>query len=148
MRSLFLTAAALVIAAPTSAQEWTAEQQDVWEFEQACWAAQELEVIMNCFHDDFKGWGLDATVPTTKEDRTPFFARGLETDEQVFLSLQPVHIHVRGNAATALYLVTYTNRNRETGVETTLTERWTDILVREDGRWRWIADHGDLISGN
>ena len=148
MRTLLLVATASLILTPVSAQEWTAEQEEVWEFEQACWATQELEVIMSCFHDDFLGWGLDNTLPTTKADRRPFFARSLETAEQVFLSLQRVAINVRGNTATVLYLATFTDRNRETDVETTRIERWTDIAVREGGRWSWIADHGVLISEN
>ena len=148
MRSLLLLVVAVLIAAPVSAQEWTVEQQEVWEFEQACWATRSVSVIMSCFHDDFLGWGLDNTLPTTKSDRTPFFTRDFQTAEQVFLSLQPVAINVRGNTATVLYVATVTNSNRETGVETTRVERWTDIAVREDGRWTWIADHGVLISEN
>jgi hypothetical protein len=50
--------------------------------------------------------------------------------------------------ATALYIATYTQKNKETGEEKTLTERWTDVLVREGGRWSWIADHGVDISTN
>ena len=101
---------------------------------------------MRCFHDDFLGWGIGDTAPTTKPDRRAFSERGFVTQERVFTHLNPVAITVRGNKATVLYVATFTDKNRETGVETTRTERWTDICLKENGRWQWVADHGVLIS--
>ena len=148
MRWITCTVAALAITLPTTtqAQQWTPEQQEIWDFERSCWSAQALESIMRCFHDDFLGWGLGSTVPTSKADRRPFFARNLETEDQVFLSLKPLAITVHGDVATVLYLATYTNKNKATGKERTVTERWTDVCLRQGGRWLWIADHGVLVS--
>lgn len=146
---LFIAAAGLVlvIAAPARAQQWTAEQEALWEWEEACWAAQSLEAIMPCFHDDFVGWGIDSTVPTTKEDRRPYFARGFETEETTFLALKPLSLMIRGDFAVVIYLATTTTRDLKTGEETTTTQRWTDVAVREGGRWSWIGDHGGTVSG-
>ena len=148
-RSL-LTPLAVVIFMPLTAQaqEWTAAQQEVWEFEEACWASQDLEALMACFHDDFLGWGVGYPVPTSKADRGPRFARDLETEEMVYLNLKPLDVRVLDNVAIVLYLATYTSKNKATGKETTVTERWTDICLKEDNRWTWIADDGDLISTN
>jgi hypothetical protein len=150
MRWITCTVAALAITLPTTtrAQQWTPEQQEIWDFERACWSSQELESIMSCFHDDFLGWGLGSTVPTSKADRRPFFARSFETEEQVFLNLKPLAINVHGNVATVLYLATTTTKNKATGEETTVTERWTDICLREGDTWTWIADHGVRVSDN
>jgi ketosteroid isomerase-like protein len=151
MRRTVFAAVALAVFLPLAAQaqQWTAAQQEVWEFEEACWATQDLEVAMACFHDDFLGWGIPAyPVPTSKADRRPFFARDFETEETVFLYLKPLAIKMHGNVAIVLYLVTYTTKNKATGEETTATRRWTDICLKEGGRWTWIADHGGVIPNN
>ena len=31
----------------------------------------------------------------------------------------------------------------EDGEEDYSQGRWTDIMIKEKGKWRWIADHGD-----
>jgi ketosteroid isomerase-like protein len=136
----------LVLAAPARAQEWTPEQEELWEWEKACWAAQDLAAIMPCFHEDFVGWGINSTVPTTKEDRRPYFARGFETEETTFLALKPLSVVIRGDFAVLIYLATTTGRDLSTGEETTTTQRWTDVAMRESGRWSWIADHGGAVS--
>jgi ketosteroid isomerase-like protein len=150
MRRTVFAAFALAVFLPLAAQaqQWTAAQQEVWEFEEACWAAQDVEALMACFHDDFVGWGIGYPVPSSKADRRPVFARDFETQERVFLNLKPLDVRVLDNVAIVLYLATYTQRNKATGEETTVTQRWTDICVKEDNRWMWIADDGGLISNN
>ena len=166
MRRTLVASLALAVLVPLSAQaqQWTTEQQDVWEFEKACWEvfteprerdpdayrmqrAQALETIMACFHDDFVGWGMGRPVPTRKADRRPFFARSVETERTVFQHLQPLAINVHGNVAIVIYLATYTTRGLNAPhEEKTVTERWTDICLKEGNRWTWIADHGSLVS--
>ncbi len=146
-RSVF---AALVLAVflplAAQAQQWTAAQHEVWEFEEACWASPNAEALLPCFHDDYLGWSIGSTVPLSKEDRRPFFARGFETEETVFLFLKPLAIKVHGNVAIVLYLATTTSKNKATGEETTVTQRWTDICLKDGDGWTWIADHGAVIS--
>jgi ketosteroid isomerase-like protein len=150
MRRTVFAALALAVFLPLAAQaqQWTAAQQEVWEFEEACWATQDLEAAMACFHDDFLGWGIDYPVPTSKADRRTRNARRLETEETVFLYLKPLAVKVHGNVAIVLYLATYTTKNKATGEETTVTERWTDVCLKEGRGWTWIADHGGVISNN
>ena len=150
MRRTLLATLALVLFLPlaATAQEWTDAQQEIWEWEQSCWETWDLETVMDCFHDDFVGWGSGSTVPSTKADRRPFFARWIETLDNVFVSLKPLNIEVHGDVAVILYIATYTTRNRETGQETTITERWLDVAQKRGDRWGWISDHGVTISSN
>ncbi len=148
---LLVGAIALAVGMPVTAQaqEMTRAQQQVWEWEQGCWATDvTLEDLMACFHEDFLGWGMDYSVPSSKADRRPFFARFFETNETVFQFLNPLSVQVHGDMAVISYLATYTTRNRSTDEETTTTERWTDIAIREGGRWYWIADHGTRVPSN
>ena len=148
MRRTVLATLAFSVFLPLAAQaqQWTAAQREVWEFEKACWAAQEMDVIMPCFHDDYVGWAIGSSVPLSKEDRQPFFARSFETEETVFLNLKPLAITMYENMAIVLYISTYTAKNKVTGEETTVTQRWTDVCLKEGDRWAYIADHGVVIS--
>lgn len=138
---------ALVLMLPLTAQgqEWTAEQEALWAWEVACWETKDIESNMACFHEDFVGWGADSSVPTNKEDRRVTHARGFETSDQIYLFIKPLAIKIHGNTAVLEYLVTYTSRDKRTGSETTYTEQWTDVALRENGQWAWIADHGTPI---
>jgi ketosteroid isomerase-like protein len=148
-RTVF-AALALAVFLPLAAQaqQWTATQQEVWEFEEACWATEDSEALMACFHDDYVGWAIGSSVPLSKEDRRPFAARSYETEDFVFLYLKPLAIKVHGNVAIVLYLATYTTKNKATGKETTVTQRWTDVCLKEGDGWTYIADHGVVISGD
>ena len=111
----------------------------------ACWEAKDIESNMTCFHEDFVGWGAESYVPTNKADRRITHARGFETSEQVYLFLKPLSINIHGNTAVLIYMATYTQRDRVTGEESTYVEQWTDVALRENGRWAWIADHGTAL---
>lgn len=41
--------------------------------------------------------------------------------------------------------VSLTQRDKVTGEEITYVEQWTDVALRENGRWAWIADHGTVL---
>jgi hypothetical protein len=129
-------------------EQWTAEQKEVWEFEKSCWDPKDVEKGMACFHDDYVAWGPGSPAPLNKADRRAFLARELETSEIVFLYLKPLSIQLHGNMAIVLYVSTVTVRNKATGEETTTTERWTDVCLKEGDRWTWVADHGGAIQGN
>ena len=139
---------ALVMSIPAGAQDWSQAQQEVWEFEESCWGDRTPESDDRCFHADFQGWGIGSTVPTSKADRSVVSERSRETEDTVYLFMKPISITIHGDMATALYIATYTRRNKVSGEETTVTERWTDVLVKDSGEWSWIADHGEDISTN
>ena len=137
---------ASAISLPAAAQEWSRAQQEVWEFEKACWSDRTPQFTDKCFHSDFQGWGVGSTVPTSKADRAVMSERDRATEDNVFLFLKPLVITVHGNMAVALYIATSTSKNKTTGEEKTVTERWTDVLVTDNGAWSWIADHGADIT--
>ena len=137
---------ALFLPVTAQAQQWTADQQEVWEFEKACWQAKDLETMIACFHQDYVGWANAALpVPLNKADRRVLLGRSFETEDQTFLFLKPLKITVHGDVAVVLYVATGTNKNKESGEETQFTALWTDILVKEGGGWAWIADHGTPV---
>ncbi len=143
--------AAVVVAllfapAPVPAQQWSAEQQEVWDFELSCQVSK--EAVLDCFHEDYVAWADGSLgVPTNKADQVVLAGRAWDENERVFLHMKPVEINVRGNLAIVLVIYHWTDRNRETGEVITRSMRWTDVCLKENGRWFWIADHGNVIEG-
>ena len=125
-------------------QDWTPEQREVWEFELGC--QESKEAWLACFHEDYVAWAdMSLSVPHTKADHEVIGARAWDDNEQVFVHLKPVAITVRGDVAVALVVYTNSVRNRATGEVVTTTQAWTDVCIRENGRWYWIADHGTPV---
>jgi hypothetical protein len=143
--------AAFVVAllgapAPLPTQQWSAEQQEVWEFELSC--QESKQAWIDCFHEDYVAWGnMNLGVPITKSDHIAMGLRGWDVNERLIVHLKPLEITVRGNFAVALVVYTTTVRNGDTGEVTTQSMAWTDVCVKENGRWYWIADHGTLVDG-
>ena len=138
----------IFLSSSAPAQQWNAEQLEVWEFEKSCWGAKDVEKAMACFHDDYTGWAAGNPAPFNKADRRAFQTRELETSETTFLFLKPLSIQMHGNVAIVLYIATRTVRNKATDEETTSTTRWTDVCLKVSDRWTWVADHGGPIPSN
>lgn len=144
---VLVLAIAVFLPITAQAQNWSAEQQEVWEAEKACWETEDLETLMACFHDDYVGWAdlRPFYAPMSKADRQVLARRGFETEDLVFLYLKPLEIRIHGNVAVILYISTLTVKNKATGEESSFAARWTDIAVKQDGKWKWIADHGTPV---
>jgi len=136
---------ALLLPLAARGQEWTAEQHELWGWETACLETVDLETKEACFHNDFIGLGMGEATPTTKTDRMRAFAETLEANELVSFELRPLAINLQGNTAILIYEAAIVIRNRATGEESRPVVRWTDVAVREGGRWTWIADHGTVV---
>jgi hypothetical protein len=138
---------ALLLPLAVEGQEWTHEQKEVWAWEVACLETLDLEEKGACFHEDFLGFGMGDPEPTTRADRLAVFAATLETMELVSFDTRPLAIHLRENTAVLIYEVAMALRDRATGEDSRMVIRWTDVAVRENGRWLWLADHGTVVEG-
>lgn len=136
---------ALLLPLTVQGQEWTPEQREIWAWEVTCLESVDLETKRACFNDDFIGWGIGGAEPTTTTDRMQSFAEFLEANELVSFDFRPLAIKLQGNTAILIYEATIVSRNRATGEEAGPAIRWTDVAVREEGRWTWIADHGTVV---
>ena len=149
MRTLALMVVAAACLAPDigSAQEWSPEQQEVWDFELGC--QESKQAWIDCFHEDYVAWGdMALGIPRTKADASAFGAYWWDTNEQLLVHMKPVDITVRGNFAVVLVLYSARVRDRDSGEVAMQSMAWTDICVKENGRWYWIADHGSVIGGS
>ena len=129
-----------------NAEDWTKEQQEVLAFEEACVTTTDAEEFAGCFHEDFVGWGQGYPVPTSKDDRSKTNADFFESFDTETLLFNPISVIVKGDMAIVSYLQTTKNMNKATKEVEYSTQAWTDVCLKERGKWTWIADHGTVIT--
>jgi len=145
--ALMVVAASCLAPATGSAQQWSPEQQEVWDFELGC--QESKQAWIDCFHEDYVAWGdMTLGVPHTKADASAMGGYWWDTNEQLLVHMKPVEITVRGDLAVVLVVYTARTRDRDSGEVAMQSMAWTDICVKENGRWYWIADHGAVIGGS
>jgi ketosteroid isomerase-like protein len=126
------------------AAEWSAEQAEVWAAIEACdtnFREKRIEDAMDCIHDDFSGWLYSEPVPRGKDNFEKVGTYFLKTRETVAGELRPIDILVYDDFAVIHYFYIEVSKD-ESGEENISQGRWTDIMIKEKGKWRWIADHG------
>ena len=148
MRATIATVFTCVIAAfsatTASSQQLSPDQQEVWEFIESCQGRWGSEVWFDCFHEDFAGWLYTDLVPRTKDGERKFSRALFETTETRVQDLRPIAIRVHGDTAVAHYYLQTVVRGQD-GQDIEERVRFTDVLIKENGLWRWIADHGGPV---
>lgn len=145
-RTLFLSA--LLLPSISAAEEWTKEQQEVLAFEEACLTTKVASELKGCFHKDFVGWGEGSTVPTSKTDRLKFIDDSFASFDGTQLLFKPLSVIVKGNMAVVTYIDSGKSTNKVTKEVEYWTQRWTDVCLKDGGKWYWISDHGVDISSD
>lgn len=127
------------------AQTWSKEQQAVWDFVESYSKAYQdgdYEKFMEVIHDDYKGWSYQAMVPVDKATTGKYVKMGMEMRDVPFSNQIPLSIQVFDDFAVVNYLFHGFSKNKESGETEEYKGRWTDILMKDDGKWHLIADHG------
>ena len=130
-----------------SGQELSPAQRELWQAVETCvdnFVNENLEGVLDCLHDDFSGWEYGDTVPRTKSTFAKFSPLDFESTEILALELRPISIRVFGDFAVAHYSSVSAIRGAD-GKIVRERARWTDVLIRENGRWLWVADHGGVV---
>jgi uncharacterized protein (TIGR02246 family) len=148
-KSLVFVFAVLMLAGATlAADKWTPAQKEVWDAEQQFMAAiakGDAEAALAFFHPDYIGSEYDDEVPMGKESVkkwTPFYM-GRSTVAEY--EMTPLAIQVYGNIAFVHYYY-HIVRTDKKGEDKASSWRWTDILMKQDGKWLFIGDHGGKVS--
>lgn len=133
--------AASLLAGTASAQSWTAEQQEIWKLEQQQWsmaAAKDASWLDTMVHPNLIYWDRDQPMPqnlaSLKRWNRFYSASGTTLEHE----LHPISIAITGNLAVVTYYYTTVNENYKKERES-VSGRYMDVLLKEDGRWRFIA---------
>ncbi len=141
---LTVTAAFLMMTATAIAQDSDDDQADVWATIEGQWDSEEkgdkkwMELLLA---ENFSGWGKDSPAPRSKSSSIMWDRFSDEQGQMIAHELYPLAIVVEGDLAVAHYLYSSAYEDKDEEVELS-NGRYTDILVRTDDGWKFIAWHG------
>ena len=143
---LRLATASFLITAFGSAiaQDTLDDQADVWAVVEEQWDADEkgdTKWIDRLLAENFSGWGNNSPAPRNKASTKMWDRFNNEQSKSLMHELYPLAIVVHDNIAVAHYLFTNATENKEGEVDVS-NGRYSDILIRTDDGWKFIAWHG------
>jgi len=141
---LFFSASnVLAQAAPVNSVD---DQADVWAQVEAQWNAEakgDNKWMDELLTDDFSGWSKDSPAPRGKASTKMWDRFNDQVSQMVAHELYPLSIVVHDDVAIAHYMYTSANKDKsKDGKTETSNGRYTDILVRTDDGWKFIAWSG------
>ena len=92
-------------------------------------------------HNNFLGWSNQNPTPRSKASVHKWNRYETENSTTLLQELFPVGIVVNGNTAVAHYFYSQVSENRK-DERKTVHGQYTDILVKENGTWRFLAWRG------
>jgi ketosteroid isomerase-like protein len=126
------------------AQDTSNDQADVWAVVESQWNADEQgdkDWFDELLTEEFAGWEESAPAPRNRAS-TKLWDRVMDgVGTMTAHELYPLSIVVRGDVAVAHYLYTTASKDPD-GKMTLENGRFTDVLVRTDGGWKFLAWHG------
>lgn len=143
----------------TNSQELSQEQleQEVWkaiEGRFASWKDNDFETYMAYHHPDWKKWESKKNELTTKEGMAKFWEIMKAEEECLEMEVTPIEIQILddGKSAIAHYThaetFTYYGEDMPDGPTKGNTFRgtlrWSDFMVKENGKWLVIGGHRDM----
>ena len=138
----------LVFLFNVQAQQWSAEQKEVWAGVEAYWAVgmsdNPLDFI-NYFDDSYSGWNYEIETPHTKVDAQKSINYWTTKGKTVLYTITPARIWVNGNFAYVHYYYSQVNEGAD-GKPMPESGRWTDILMKKGNKWVMVGDHGGKTS--
>lgn len=144
MLKLAATTTFLCLSSLAFAQDTADDEADVILAIEEQWEAQQdgdKDWLDEMLVDDFSAWPNSAPAPRSKSS-TKLWNRFADTQgSMIEHELYFQNIAVRGDVAVAHYFYTSAYQDKDDEVEVT-NGRYTDILVRTDDGWKFLAWHG------
>jgi ketosteroid isomerase-like protein len=149
VQTMVLILTGIIFSGNSFAQQWSNEQKDVWAGVEKYWevsAKGDAQGFMSYFDDSYLGWEYESAVPQNKSNTAKWIANQFKNNSTVVYTITPVAIWVKGDFAFADYFYSQLIKNNQTGKEEYSSGKWTDILMKKDGRWILIGDQGGRTS--
>lgn len=141
--------AVIILSGNSAAQQWSNEQKDVWAGVQKYWEINNNDPLayFKFFDDSYLGWSYANETPGTKEDAVKSSKYSSTKVKQVYNTITPARIWVNGDFAYVHYYYTQVSEDKD-GKSNTEKGRWTDILMKKNGTWMLVGDHGGEIKND
>ena len=146
-RMLSMATAVVALCALTGgalADTGSVEQQEVWKVEQQQWAstaAKDDSWIETMVHPNLRYWETGAPMPRDRASLKHWSRYSNESNTTLEQELFPISVTVTGNVAVVQYRYMTASENYKKE-RTTVTGHYTDILMKEGGKWLFIAWEG------
>jgi len=140
----FLVVALAALAGVASAQTWSSEQQEVWRVEEQQWKMsieKDLSWVDKMVHPNLTYWDTGRPAPQNKASLARWSRYDSANSTVLEQELFPISIVITGNIAVAQYHYVTARENLKKERET-VTGRYTDVLIKESGRWLFLAFAG------
>ena len=124
-----------------TAQSWNAEQKEIWDLEELQWkmaAAEDMSWIDTMVHPNLRYWETGDPMPRGKDSLRRWGKYAAENSTVLEQELFPISITLTGNVAVVQYNYQIARENHKKEREM-VTGNYTDVLVKENGRWMFIA---------
>ena len=129
------------VTGTASAAEWSAEQQEIWKVEQQQWkmaAAEDASWIDTMVHPDMTYWETGAPMPRDKASLKHWSRFDADNGSTLEQELFPISVTITGNIAVVQYHYMVARENYKKERET-VTGHYTDVLVKDGGRWLFLT---------
>ena len=139
-----ITGTVMLAASGTLIAQDTPDDAAVWSVIERQWEASQQgdsKWIDAHVAEDFTGWANDNPAPRTKESIRMWQKFDSKQWDGKMHELYPLSIVVHGDMAVAHYMYSNAGENAE-GKTEVIHGRYTDVLVRIEGEWKFIAWHG------
>ena len=133
------------------AQQWSAEQQEVWAGVQKYWdvaAKGDVQGFLSYFDEGYMGWSNQSMVPQSKANTSKWIENDMKNTTTILYTITPLTIWVKGDFAYVHYSYAQLTRSKNSDKTTSSSGIWTDILMKKDSKWVLIGDHGGQTSSN
>ena len=141
IRPMWLSALLLAFAGTVTAQTWSAEQQEIWQFEQTQWQMaknEDMSWMDTMVHPNLSYWDIDQQSPQDKASLGRWTRYNSGNNTVLEQELFPIAITITGNLAVVHYRYMVARENYKKDRET-VSGRYTDILLKEGGKWMFIS---------
>jgi ketosteroid isomerase-like protein len=141
---VYMTCVLALLALPVHAQQWSPEQQEIWQLIDKQWELEQAEdnAWKAMLHDSFQSWSTDDLMPFDKADTTRFADAEAGHFKILVQHTAPVGIIVTGDTAVVHYYHT-TIVEHDDGEKETIDGRFTDILTRTGDAWLFVSWVGE-----
>ena len=144
MLRLVLTSMLLCGFSTVMADDSTDESANVWAVVEEEWNASakgDQKSIERLLSDDVAVWDIESPAPRNKASIKMWNRFQQRLGKTVAHELYPLSIIVHGDTAVAHYLYSSAFENKDGDIKMS-SGRYTDILVRSEDGWKFLAWHG------
>jgi len=130
-----------VYGGAASAQSWSAEQQEIWKVEEQQWkmaAAKDLSWMDTMVHPSMRYWETGDPMPRDRASLKRWGRYSNENGTVLEQEIFPISATITGNVAVVQYHYMIARENLKKERET-VTGHYTDVLIKENGRWLFVA---------